>query len=413
MSGFSQPGEAEKVKTRAEQLNYSFIPESFQTNYWGSAPGLINFRVDLDNTDYVVLAKLLELNATQESHLGSLIKYARDQKKSIPDLKTLKELLLYLIKYPEKAIGSSKESLGVIVRKIDNLEFSDFEQFFGEPEFNCNDFLGKAINILWLQNYQKQRFNAGNLVSFFLSKLYNDLPEVGNVTKPKLVIFIDEAHQIFDNANPKLVELIVTILKQIRSKGVGIIFNTQNADDIPEKILEQLGLKIQFALRAFSLKELQQIKGVVESFPQSEFYQLGEEVKSLAIGTAFISTLNEAGVLLPPVKTVLFPPLSFMDAISLAELSKFSDPQLKLFYNQKTNSQKLDLGTPLDNISVSRGGNWQINTFMEHKEEQIVNRKVRKRNKEIKSFLIIILAILGFCVLMMCLALFLVVLLNQ
>ena len=401
MSGFNVEGNVEKVKNRAESLRYDFTPKKFETNYWGSQQGLINFRINLAETDYVVLAKLLELNPTQESHLGSVYKYAKDYKLEIPDLKTLNELILYLIKNPDKSIGTSKESLGVITRKINNLEFSNIGKFFGNPAIDINNFLSDKINVLWLQNYQKEKFNAGNIVSFLLSKLYTDLGEVGDVSKPRLIIFIDEAHQIFDNANPKLVDLMVSILKQIRSKGVGIIFNTQSADDIPEKILEQLGLKIQFALRAFSLRELQEIKGVVESFPESKFYNLQEEVKSLESGTAFVSTLNEKGALLPPVKTVIFPPASFMDAVPFEEITKFGDQNLKIFYTQKDNAASTTFGSPLDNISVSRGGKWQMSTYLQRKEEQAVNRRVKNKNRETRKFLILIIAILGIAALIL------------
>jgi DNA helicase HerA-like ATPase len=401
MSGFNVEGNSEKVRSRAETLKYAFTSQKFETNYWGSQDGLINFRINLAETDYVVLAKLLELNPTQESHLGSVYKYAKDNKLEIPDLDSLNDLILYLIKNPDKSIGTSKESLGVITRKINNLEFSNIGKFFGKPAIDINNFLSDKINILWLQNYQKEKFNAGNIVSFLLSKLYTDLPEVGDTSKPKLVIFIDEAHQIFDNANPKLVDLMVSILKQVRSKGVGIIFNTQSADDIPERILEQLGLKIQFALRAFSLKELQEIKGVVESFPESKFYNLQEEVKSLESGTAFVSTLNEKGALLPPVKTVIFPPASFMDAVPFEEITKFGDQDLKTFYSQKDTSASSTFGSPLDNISVSRGGKWQMNTYLQRKEEQAVNRKVQSKNRETRKFLILIIVILGIAALIL------------
>jgi hypothetical protein len=406
MSGFSIPGNPEKVAARATTLNYNFSANKFPANYWGTAEGLIHFRINLADTDYIILAKLLELNPTQESHLGTIYKYARDKNLKLTNLKSLNELILYLIKYPEKAIGSSVSSLSVISRKISNLEFCNLDKFFGEPALDINNFLtGGVINILWLQNFLKENYNAGNIVSFLINKLYRDLPEVGGTVKPKLVIFIDEAHRLFDNANPKLIELIVSILKQIRSKGVGIIFNTQNADDIPEKILEQLGLKIQFALRAFSVKELQQIRGVVESFPESKFYNLKEEVKSLESGTAFVSILNENGALLSPVKTVIYPPASFMDAVAFEEIAKFSDQNLKNFYGQIVDSSgkkvdadgnlnTLNLGSPLDNITVSRGGNWQMKTFFQRKEDQAVTRVVNKRNREIRKFMILILAIL-------------------
>ena len=395
MSGFCIAGDTGKVAARAEELNYIFAAKSFKTNYWSSQDGLINFRISLANVDFVILAKLLELNPTQESHLGSVYKYAQDKKIEITNLKNLNDVISYLIEYPEKNIGSSKSSLSVIYRKINNLEYSHLDRFFGLPTFSVADFLSEEINVLWLQNYHKEKFNIGNLVSFFLYRLYGELPEVGDVQQPKLVVFIDEAHQIFANANDNLVNLMVSILKQIRSRGVGIIFNTQNAEDIPEKILEQLGLKIQFALRAFSLKELQDIRGAMNSFPASALYDLKEEVKALASGTAFVSVLNDAGELLPPVKTVIYPPVSLMDAPELVSIISASNKALVEKYCETDLVKSIELGSPLDNVSVSRGGKWDISKYIERKEEQKVKRITSKRNRDIKKFMYLLIVILG------------------
>ena len=395
MSGFCTAGNTEKVLGRAQKMNYTFSSKKYPTNYWGSHAGLIKFKISLDDVDFIILAKLLELNPTQESHLGSIYKFAKDKKIKIQNLKDLSDIVSYLIKYPEKHIGSSKSSLSVIHRKIGNLEYNNFNNFFDLPSFEINDFLSEKINIFWLQNYQKKKYNTGNLVSFFLYRLYSELPEIGDVTEPKLVVFIDEAHQIFNNANKNLVDLMVSILKQIRSKGVGIVFNTQSAEDIPEKILEQLGFKIQFALRAFSQEELDDIKGAMNSFPASELYNLKEEVKSLNNGTAFVSVLNESGSLLPPVKTMIYPPASLMDAPDIETLKKSNSRDLLDKYNREIQSEPLNLGSPLDNISVSRGGKWQINRYIERKEDQKVKRAVNKRNKTIKKFMYLLIAILG------------------
>ena len=395
MSGFSILGDAEKVSKRAEKLDYNFSSQKYKTNYWGSYNGLIKFRISLDDIDFLILAKLLELNATQESHLGAVYRFAKDKKIKIQNLKDLSDIIAYLIKYPEKNIGSNKASLSVIHRKIGNLEYNNFNNFFGIPTFDIKDFLSEEINVFWLQNYQKKKYNTGNLVSFFLYRLYNELPEVGDVNKPNLVVFIDEAHQIFDNANDNLVDLMVSILKQIRSKGVGIVFNTQSAEDIPERILEQLGFKIQFALRAFSKQELEDIRGAMNSFPESDFYNLREEVKSLESGTAFVSVLNDSGALLPPVKTIIYPPASFMDAPSVEEIIKANKKELIDKYEEEIKSEPVHLGSFLDDISVSRGGRWQIRNYIRRKEEQKVKRAVRKRNRDIKKFMYLIIAILG------------------
>lgn len=395
MSGFCVEGDMQKVEKRAVKMRYNVVVKKFKTNYWGSGDGLIDFRISLTDIDFVILAKLLELNSTQESHLGSIYRFAKEKNIIIQNLKDLSDVLSYLIKNPDKNIGSSKASLGVIHRKIGNLEYGNLDNFFGRPAFEVEDFLLEDINILWLQNYQKKKYNTGNLVSFFLYRLYSELPEVGDVEKPKLVVFIDEAHQIFDDANESLVDLMVLILKQIRSKGVGIVFNTQSADDIPERILEQLGFKIQFALRAFSQKELQDIKGAMNSFPESNIYDLKEEVKSLESGVAFVSLLNDSGALLPPVKTMIYPPASLMDAPQSKNLQISSRNDLIDKYNKEFINESVNLGSPLDNISVSRGGKWQMSRYIERKEEQKVKRAVRKRNRDIKKFMYLVIAILG------------------
>ncbi|NTU99149.1 DUF853 family protein [Candidatus Falkowbacteria bacterium] len=395
MSGFCVKGDSEKTKRRADSLNYPFAPKSYTANYWGNQEGLVSFRISLNDVDFVILAKLLKLNPTQESHLGLVYKYAKDQKIGIKNLKDLSDLVSYLIKYPEKSVGTSKSSLSVIYRNISNLEYGNLDEFFGAPSFDVGDFLTGAINVLWLQNYQKEKYNTGDLVSFFLYRLYSELPEIGDTEKPKLVVFIDEAHQIFDKANGNLIDLMVAILKQIRSKGVGIIFNTQNAEDIPEKILEQLGLKIQFSLRSFSQKELQEIKGTMSSFPVNGLYDLNEEIKSLESGTAFVSVLSEAGALLPPVKTMIYPPASLMDAPSFAQIKSASDQSLAAKYGEAEKSSSIELGSPLDNITVSRGGKWQMNTYMQRKEEQKVARIVRKKHRDIKKFMYLLISVLG------------------
>lgn len=400
MCAFAKGGDASKVSERASKLKYEFRTQKYKTAYWGSSSGLVNFKMKLSSIDFVILARLLELNPTQESHLGVIYSFARDKNIEIRNLKDLKDIVSYLMEYPNESIGSSATSLAVIHRKITTLEYGNIGAFFGLPEFELSDILAGNINILWLQNYQKERFNAGNLMAFVLYRLYSELPEVGNVDKPRLAVFIDEAHQIFSNANPSMVDLMVTVLKQIRSKGVSVIFNTQNAEDLPEKILEQLGLKIQFALRAFSQKELMDIKGAMESFPQTEFYDLREEIKSLDIGTAFVSVINPAGALLPPVKTLIFPPASFMDAISLEEIGNLGDNRLAAKYDRDISANPLDLGSSLDNIKVPSGDRWHIRQYIERKEEQKVKREVGKRNRNLRKFLYIIIAILGLLVLL-------------
>lgn len=395
MSGFSFAGDLSKISERANLLAHPPTTTAYAAHYWGQTKGLIRFRVKLSDIHFILLARFLSLNETQESHLGTIYKYAKDNKIQIDDINDLKELLSYLIRYPEKNIGSSKSSLSVIYRKISNLELTELDAFFGSPAFEINDLLTPNPNILWLQNFQQGENNIGNLISFLLYRLYNELPEIGDVKEPKIVIFIDEAHQLFSNANKTLIDLLVSILKKIRSKGVGIIFNTQSVDDIPEAILEQLGLKIQFALRAFTGKELEEIRGILRTFPQTSFYNLSEEIKSMENGTCFVSVMNDSGSLLPPIKTTIYPPKSMIDAPTKEALSQKNNSVLLQKYGETKKREPLKLGSPLDQISLSRGGKWHIMQYIQTKEEQRTERRNNKKRKNIKSFLLLLIALTG------------------
>lgn len=403
MSGFENKATDPLVQQRANLLKYSYSPSAYSSRFWGSAPGLLPIRMHLQQIDYVLISHLLSLNPTQESHLGAVYRYAKEHDIQLITLGHLKELCAYLSEYPSKGNGLSKSSLDVITRNIANIIDSGIDQFFGEPSFEISDLLDTTINILWLQNYQKEHFNIGNLMSLVLYKLYTDLPEIGTTSQPKLVIFIDEAHLLFKNSNKSLVDLMTSVFKQIRSKGVGIILSTQDPEDIPESIREQLGLKVQFALRSFGTSELKDMRSIVDSFPSSDYYNLREEVKSLDTGTCFVSVLNESGALLPPVKTFIYPPQSSSAAPSFDELLKQNDQKLLDKYKSRTAAASLSLGTPLDAVSFGGGGKWEMNQYLRNKQDQSVRRASNKRNKEIKQFMVIILAILlavGFIMLM-------------
>src|SRR5690606_7928268 len=219
----------------------------------------------------------------------------------------------------------SPASLGTILRKIVALEQQGATRFFGELSFDVNDLMrtkdGKGVvSIIRLTDVQ----NKPNLFSTFmlslLAEIYETLPEAGDLDKPKLVIFIDEAHLIFNEASKALLDQIETMVKLIRSKSVGIYFCTQVPGDVPDAVLSQLGLKIQHALRGFTAKDRKQIQKAVENYPISTFYKADEVITQLGIGEAFITALNEKGIPTPLAHTYMRAPLSRMDVLSDQEI---------------------------------------------------------------------------------------------
>ena len=225
----------------------------------------------------------------------------------------------------EKEYGRiSGASVGAIMRKIVEIEEQGADMFFGEPSFNVDDLLRQRkgngyINILRLVDIQGKPKMFSTFMLCLLAEIYEAFPEQGDRDAPELVIFVDEAHLIFKEASKTLLGQIETIVKLIRSKGVGIIFVTQSPADIPGEVLGQLGMKIQHALRAFTAKDRKAIKLAAENYPLTDFYNTGEELTKLGIGEALVTVLNEKGIPTPLARTLLRAPFSRMDIITEAE----------------------------------------------------------------------------------------------
>ena len=248
------------------------------------------------------------------------------------DLSDMRKVLQYVSENSEgkKELTSNygsiaPASLGAILRKIVALEQQGASRFFGEPSFEVNDLMrtrdGKGVvSIIRLTDIQ----NKPNLFSTFmlslLAEIYETLPEIGDPDKPKLVMFIDEAHLIFREASKALLDQIETMVKLIRSKGVGLYFCTQVPGDVPDGVLSQLGLKIQHALRGFTAKDRKQIQKAVENYPISAYYKADEVITQLGIGEAFITALNEKGVPTPLAHTYMRAPISRMDVLTETEI---------------------------------------------------------------------------------------------
>ena len=251
------------------------------------------------------------------------------------DLKDIKKVINYITEEGKEEIEElygkiSTSTTGTILRKIIELEQQGADLFFGELSFDINDLMrineeGKGyVNILRLTDIQDKPKLFSTFMLSMLAEIYQQMPEKGDAEQPELVIFIDEAHLIFSEASKVLLEQIETIVKLIRSKGIGIYFITQNPMDIPSGVLAQLGLKIQHALRAFTANDRKAIKQTADNYPTSEFYQTDEILTSLGIGEALVTALNEKGIPTPLVATMMRAPMSRMDILTETEIQEIN-----------------------------------------------------------------------------------------
>ncbi len=282
-----------------------------------------------------LFSKMLGLNGTQTGVIAVIFKYCDDQQLPLVDLEDLKKTLQYVTNEGKdefvKEYGRiSTASVGAIMRRIIELEQQGAERFFGEPSFEVDDLLqvnneGKGVvSILRLTDIQDKPKLFSTFMLQLLAEVYATFPEEGDLPKPKLAIFIDEAHLIFDKASDALLEQIEVIVKLIRSKGVGLFFITQNPTDIPESVLSQLGLKIQHALRAFTAKDRKAIKLTAQNYPLTDYYDVEKLLTELGIGEALVSVLNEKGIPTPLAHTLLRAPQSRMDVLTKSEIDQLA-----------------------------------------------------------------------------------------
>jgi uncharacterized protein len=299
----------------------------------------------------VLFSKILELNDVQQGVVSLIFKYCDDNRLPLLDLSDFKKTLQFLTNEGKASIqeeyGSiSPATTGTIMRKILELEQQDAELFFGEPSFEVEELLRKdglgqgIVSIMRLVDIQDKPKLFSTFMLQLLAEVYETFPEVGDLDKPKLTIFIDEAHLIFDSASQSLLDQIETTIKLIRSKGVGIFFITQNPSDVPNSVLGQLGLKIQHALRAFTAKDRKDIKLTSENFPLSNFYVIDQVLTNMGIGEAFITGLNENGIPTPLAYTMLRAPESRMDVLTDDEINYIAfNSKIISKYNQTINRE--------------------------------------------------------------------------
>ena len=334
-SGIAEPGsENAVISERYAKTQLPYQPQAFPVELMTiSGEKGVKLRATVTEFGPLLLSKILEINDTQQSIISIVFKYCDDKGLPLIDLDDLKKVLQYVTDNPQGKADLSNNygsiapaSLGAILRSIVALEQQGAAQFFGEPSFDVEDLLqqrdGKGVvNILRVGNIQSKPQLFSTFMLSLFAEIYMNFPEEGDSGKPKLVLFIDEAHLIFNEASKTLLAQIETMVKLIRSKGVGIYFITQIPGDVPENVLSQLGLKIQHALRGFTAKDRKEISKAVENYPITEYYKADELIQNLGIGEAFITALDEKGIPTPLVQTFLISPESRMDVLNDAEVS--------------------------------------------------------------------------------------------
>ncbi|HEX5625653.1 MAG TPA: helicase HerA-like domain-containing protein [Saprospiraceae bacterium] len=356
LSGIAMPGTSNaKIEERHQLLglpwkaNDHFVELLTISNQEGT-----RLRATVSEFGPVLFSKILGLNDTQEGVLSMIFKFCDDNGLLLLDLNDLKKVIQFISEDGkdaiEKEFGSfSSVSSGTILRKVIELEQQGADVFFGERSFEVEDLIrtdakGRGvISILRATDIQDKPKFFSTFMLQMLAELYSKFPEVGDLEKPKLMFFLDEAHLLFEEATPALLNQLETVIKLIRSKGIGLIFITQNPIDIPETVLAQLGLKIQHALRAFTAKDRKAIKMAAENYPETECYEVSQKITELGIGEAFVTGLNEKGIPTPLVQVMMRAPESRMDILTDAEITQLvSRSEIARYYNEEINRESAE-----------------------------------------------------------------------
>jgi DNA helicase HerA-like ATPase len=350
VSGLARPGQTNPViAQRAAYCGIQWQPMSFPVELLSisNEPG-VRMRATVSEFGPLLLSRILDLNDNQAGLLFLIFKYCDDKNLPLLDLKDLQTTIQFLIQGEAKDFISEygyfqTSSAGIILRKIVELEQQNADLFFGEPSFEVGDLLrrdkdGKGfVNIIRLTDMLLKPGLFSTFMLCLMAEIFHKFPEKGDTEKPELVIFIDEAHLIFKEASKSLLEQLEMTIKLVRSKGVGIVFITQNPNDIPASILGQLGFKVQHALRAFTANDRKTIKNAAENYPTSQFYKPDELITRLGTGEALITVLNEKGLPAELVHTCMAPPCSRMDVLQAGEIEEvLRSSELVKEYNKET-----------------------------------------------------------------------------
>jgi len=406
LSGLAAAGTVnEKITSRYQKLKMEYKPASFPVELLTlSDQKGVRLRATVSEFGPVLISKILGLNDTQGGVVSMIFKYCDDNKLPLLDLQDFIKVLQYVGNEGKNELQDiygniSTTSTGTILRKVIELQQQGADIFFGEKSFEVEDLMRindderGMINILRVTDLQDRPKLFSTFMLQMLAELYSVCPEEGDLDKPKLVIFIDEAHLIFQEASKALLEQINTVIKLIRSKGVGIYFCTQNPMDVPASVLGQLGLKIQHSLRAFTANDRQVIKQTAQNYPETEYYKTEDLITQLGIGEALVTLLNEKGIPTPLAHVMMCTPRSRMDVLTETEIDTVvNNSKLAAKYNQVINSEsayemltaKLEAAaekTPVE--KTTKGKKEEESTFEKVANNTIVKSMMRQAGNTI------------------------------
>ena len=385
LSGIAKAGVTNpKIDERHAAIGIPFVPNGTSVEFLTlSKENGAKLRATVSEFGPVLFSKVLDLNETQSGIVAIIFKYADDKKLPLLDLKDFKTLLNYITEEGKEEIQKnygnvSSTSTSTILRAIIELESQGAEAFFGERSFEVSDLTRvdsygrRMASINCGVDIQDKPKLFSTLILCLLAEVYHNFPEAGDIEKPKLCIFIDEAHLIFKEASQALLDQIESIIKLIRSKGVGIYFCTQNPYDVPDAVLAQLGLKVQHALRAFTEKDRKAIKKTAENYPISEYYKTDELLTSLGIGQCLISALSEKGIPTPLAATHLRAPMSRIGVLTPDEIQQtVSSSTIAAKYNEV-----------IDRESAFEILNKKLQDAAKEEEEEKEEEKPEKKSKK-------------------------------
>ena len=338
LSGLAQPSPGHvKIDERHEKIGLPFTSKGFPVELLTlSEQNGVRLRATISEFGPVLISRILDVTETQAGIISVIFKYCDDNKLPLLDLKDFKKILHYATNEGKQEFADeygriSSSSTAAILRKLIEIEQQGGDIFFGEKSFEVEDLTrhdkngNGYINILRLTDIQDKPKLFSTFMLSLLAEIYEYFPEQGDSGQPELILFIDEAHLIFNNASKALLDQIESIVKLIRSKGIGIYFVTQNPTDVPEAVLGQLGLKIQHALRAFTAKDRKAIKLTAQNYPDTDYYDTADTLTSLGIGEALVSALDEKGRPSPRASTMMRAPMSRMDVLTQTEINTLID----------------------------------------------------------------------------------------
>ncbi|MDR3654541.1 MAG: DUF853 family protein [Mycobacterium sp.] len=361
LSGLARAGEGnDKTAARAKETGDNWAPTPFPVEFLSLGTGGLGVpvRATVESFGPVLLSKVLGLNATQESTLGLIFHWARENDRPLVTLNNLRGVISYLTSDQGKADlkdlgGVSSTTAGVILRALVNLAGEGGDTFFGEPKLDPNDLLrvdDQGEGIISLLEFSGQSLRPvifSTFLMWVLADLFKVLPEVGDVDKPKLVFFFDEAHLLFADASKAFLEQVEQTVKLIRSKGVGVFFCTQLPTDVPNDVLSQLGARVQHALRAFTPDDQQALSKTVRTYPKTDVYDLESALTSLGIGEAVVTVLSEKGAPTPVAWTRMRVPRSLMASIGAdAIAAAVKDSPLQDKYGKTIEQETQDFSPP-------------------------------------------------------------------